>query len=696
MAGHDHSLDVIKQWSMRASLGGSAADFGWMDAAAMEQLSAEHYEPPAPPLADASGVDSHTAPAAAASAPQAVRTAEPPMAAAAPAGDTEVLQSKAESVIARLDEVEDLKRKNPFTGASFSDLLRRLAVGQVPQVYQKNVPGDRLVQGTVAEQILAVVDCENERYMARSRELRDEWEARLASQRQQHAAELERMRSELMKERMDTERNYEEKLGKERQMFKDQTEQLIRSGIQSQRDSERKKDALSLMTEDVTSLKKLLFFWRKKNTILKRAFDKDEQELLLAREKLRDFQHIHALNAHQAHRFCGQLRELEMANRVKARELDRRMRQREQELRNLRGELGAASGGGESTSSGDDVGQEGGGDAMASPSPHRSAVAVADRVDPGDATLWSQLSAEAARHRAELAARSRSLLGLGAELSRAPHRVNQADIAELSALRDGVRLRDEEIDILLSGLRCHDARTRELQDMLERRDRRIYDLETKVFEPFHCEELVLEKGELQRDVADANEMIGALRAEMDAAREVAEAEKERRVASEQQSEKQRHQFHLTQQQQIQDRVTEIIRLKNKLSECGRAEGEGSTGMRIVKLEQERTGLRDQIFGLEEEKTRLKHYVVALGSRLEQAQKQLDDADAKLLQYERVSAVARAPTPPPPATTVPAEQTVRTMPSTTATLSPVERATSAPATIPTSRLSSAASHARRVL
>ena len=252
------------------------------------------------------------------------------------AEEAEILQSKAEAIVAALDDSQVLKQKNPFGGLSFQDLIQKISLDPNLKVYNKSVPAEKLVQGTVAEQLITVVDCEKERYLYKTRMLVEDYENQLSSMKTEHEEDKRKMRDEFNKQRQDTENECDAMLAKNRDNVKGQTEQLAREGLQNQLDSERTKDELALVNEDVSALKKLLFFWKKKNNVLKQQFDDNERELVLAREKLRDYHQIHEMDAYKVHRFCGQLREKEMKSRWRADELQKRLGEQMVELQHLK------------------------------------------------------------------------------------------------------------------------------------------------------------------------------------------------------------------------------------------------------------------------------------------------------------------------------------------------------------------------
>ena len=256
--------------------------------------------------------------------------------AAMDADEAEVLQSKAEAIVAALDDSQGLKQTNPYGGLSFQDLIQKISLDPNMKVYAKKVPAEKLVQGTVAEQLISVVDCEKERYLYRTRTLVEDYEARLGAMQASHEEEQDRLREEFVQQREEADKNVSLMMERSKQSLKGQTEQLAREGLATHLESERTKDELALVNEDVASLKKLLFFWKKKNNVLKQQFDGNERELVLAREKLKDYHQIHEMDAYKVHRFCGQLREREMRSRWRADELEKRVRELQIETAQLK------------------------------------------------------------------------------------------------------------------------------------------------------------------------------------------------------------------------------------------------------------------------------------------------------------------------------------------------------------------------
>ena len=560
------------------------------------------------------------------------------------ADETEVLQAKAESVVAMLDEAHELKANNPFRGQSFEELIQKISFDQGVKVYKRNVPEEKRVHGTVAEQILSVVDCENERHLYRNRQLRDDYERQLSALKESTTKEISRMRKELVEEKMLTEQEFTEKLDKSKECLKDQTEQIAREGLQSQLEGERAKDELSLANDDITALKKLLFFWKKKNNVIKQQFDAQERELSLAREKLKDYHQIHELDAYKVHRFCGQLREREMKSRWKSEELSKKVKELKIEIHNSAistDHLKSSSSLEERLEAEFNSNQV----AMQVNTQPDCNLLPSERFDPEDKIVYDNMKNDINKSRFELSKRCRKILGLddNQEKGKIASRIascfgkDQAAIAaEATALNDGIRLRDDQIDVLMSALQLRDYEVDNLRSEQEQQTQRIRDLEISKFQPFQCEDLVVEKDQLQRQLNDAKEIIYSIQKQIDDERIAMSEERKARVDRELSEAKERKEKELAQAEKLRERDTEIIRLRNRLQE-GSQGLDSASEMRLVRLEQENNECSEKIISLEDEKSRLKQYVTSLSSRLEQSLSQLEHRNQKLKQYETLAA-----------------------------------------------------------
>ncbi|KAJ9462905.1 hypothetical protein DIPPA_05324 [Diplonema papillatum] len=552
------------------------------------------------------------------------------------AEEAEILQSKAESVVAALDDASSLKQQNPFAGYSFEDLIKRISLNQDVRVYRRQVAGEKLIQGTVAEQLLAVIDCENERHMHRLRTVQDDYEKRLATLKAEQAAELDHNRNQLLRERLDIEHMYGEQLDQSKQTLQQQTEELAKASLQCQLESERTKDELGLVSEDVASLKKLLFFWKKKNNALKQQYDVNERELLLAREKLKDYHHLHEMDAYKVHRFCGQLREKEMQARWKAEEATRKLHEHQHNQRQGGDKAPFSS----PRADGFET------DLSLPPQLDGRNQSQLHTVDPTDSSAWDRMRDDVNKSRFALSNRCKTILGMAAVFSEGLHSagltgreyLTAGPASEQQALSDGIRLRDDQIDVLMSALRYRDKTVEDLRAELQLKTGHLLALQAKAWEPLQAEDLVEENAALQMQLGDAKEIIYSMQRQMQEERQQIAEERKARADREVSEAKARRETELQAGDRLREKETEIIRLRNRLRSNAGAGGEGDAAgeMRAVRLEQANTELEEQITLLEEERTRLKQYVASLGSRLEQSLSQLEYRNQKLRQYETLA------------------------------------------------------------
>eukprot|EP01061_Rhynchopus_euleeides_P007781 TRINITY_DN1682_c1_g1_i5.p1 TRINITY_DN1682_c1_g1~~TRINITY_DN1682_c1_g1_i5.p1 ORF type:complete len:729 (+),score=352.30 TRINITY_DN1682_c1_g1_i5:150-2189(+) len=562
------------------------------------------------------------------------------------AEEAEILQSKAEAIVAALDDSQVLKQKNPFGGLSFQDLIHKISLDPNLKVYNKKVPAEKLVQGTVAEQLISVVDCEKERYLHKTRTLIEDYEHRIATMQADHETDMRRLKDECIKDRMEMEQECDTKLDRSKQNMKGHAELLAREGLQNQLESERTKDELALVNEDVAALKKLLFFWKKKNNVLKKQFDDNERELVLAREKLKDYYQIHEMDAYKVHRFCGQLREKEMKSRWRAEELQKRVVELMVEIQHLKEGKAYIAG------TGSDLDHELSRMDIDAPQlvQDEEALHVAspqrEKVDPNDAAAFDEIRSEVNKSRFELSARCRLLLGMDrtydnhnkvtTRLASCFTKDQQTVSAEMTALNDGIRLRDDQIDVLLSALRYRDQTVEQMRADLDGATATIHNIRMRQFEPFHCEDIVKENDSLQRQLNDCKDIMYNMQKQVQAERQDMAEERKVRADRELAEAKERKEKEIAMSEKLRDKDTEIIRLRNRLQE-GPSGDDSATEVRILRLEQAKTELQEAVASHEEEKVRLKQYVASLGSRLEQTLSQLSHRNQKLQQYEAITA-----------------------------------------------------------
>eukprot|EP00662_Eupelagonemidae_sp_cell21_P033463 gene33464-51716_t len=324
---------------------------------------------------------------------------------------------------------------------------------------------------------------------------------------------------------------------------------------------------------DVAALKKLLFFWKKKNNVLKAVFDDnncDERELLLAREKLRDYHQLHQLDA-----------------RWKLDELQKQDSDLRLEVIQMLQELGRME--------------------------HARCSVLASSLR-GDASLI-------ASRRGDTPPPDQHHHDDDALADAAAHAATARGVAAARCLGAECGLRCAHVSVAprcsgLLGADGADAPTPYAGRGEAIRGDALAS-EISVFEPFDCEDLVEEKSALHRQVMDAKEIIHSMQSQLQMERSSIAAERIRRSDSELQGVRERKRRELSQDQRLRERDMEIIRLRNRLEEGGHAD-DAVAELRSVKLEQEKTALQDQIATLDDEKTRLKHYVGTLGARLEQA------------------------------------------------------------------------------
>eukprot|EP01062_Namystynia_karyoxenos_P049532 TRINITY_DN3795_c0_g1_i1.p1 TRINITY_DN3795_c0_g1~~TRINITY_DN3795_c0_g1_i1.p1 ORF type:complete len:693 (+),score=279.47 TRINITY_DN3795_c0_g1_i1:90-2081(+) len=551
-------------------------------------------------------------------------------------------------------------QNTPFAGEDFDSLMHRLSLGQAVHCSpHRPLPRD-VVRGSVAERILAVVDGEAERHEERLRVMEAEYEERLRTRESAHRAEVERMCRELLRDRLDAERGYERRLSQNKQSLKDSTSKLAREGLLSQVEGERSKEELESVYSDVAALKKLLFFWKKKNNVLKRAFDENERELYLATEKLRDYHKLHEQEVYRVHRFCGQLREKEMRSRWMVEELEAKGNDLKLEIIQLSQEQGRPPV--------EDSEQ------TSLPSDHQPADSVPRGLTSSPRRPQLRCAPPLAAPSPaqgpppDLVARCQQLLGEGSQRRTGPVRPSPAadpTAEEAAALREGLRARDDQIDVALEAVRCRDATIAALVEQVEMQRKRLHEAEFKVFEPFQCADLVQEKSNLRRQMMDAQEIIFAMQRQLlDERRQAAEgrakqADEELRVA------KERKRRELEQHQMLRDRDAEIIRLESRLQDGSEAD-DVKAELRIVRLEHEKASIQDQIASLADEKTRLKQYVGTLGARLEKVLSKLEHRRARLRECEQATAAhALTPRQLPPRSCTPPHSSGSALPAATA-------------------------------
>ena len=250
------------------------------------------------------------------------------------------------------------------------------------------------------------------------------------------------------------------------------------------------------------------------------------------------------------------------------------------------------------------------------------------------------------KSRFELSARCRLLLGADRtydEANRVTTRLascftkdQQAVQAEMTALNDGIRLRDDQIDVLLSALRFRDTLLEQTRADLDNATAAVHTIRMQQFEPFHCEDIVQENDSLQRQLNDCKDIMYNMQKQIQTERNDMAEERKIRADRELAEAKERKEKEIDVSGKLRDRDTEIIRLRNRLQDTASGD-DSATEVRILRLEQAKTELQECVASHEEEKARLKQYVAALGSRLEQSLSQLAHRNQKLQQYESVTA-----------------------------------------------------------
>eukprot|EP01063_Lacrimia_lanifica_P010735 TRINITY_DN17494_c0_g1_i1.p1 TRINITY_DN17494_c0_g1~~TRINITY_DN17494_c0_g1_i1.p1 ORF type:complete len:617 (+),score=241.29 TRINITY_DN17494_c0_g1_i1:57-1907(+) len=531
------------------------------------------------------------------------------------ASEAEVLQARAESIVATLGEAHSLKLQNPFRGLAFEDLIQRLSLNPSQKVYSRKVPPHKATQGTVAEQLVAVADSENERYMSRVRKIEEQHAARFEAMEQEHKDALAALAAQNEEAIAHLHDEYGRRIERSKENLKGQTEVLAREGLQSQLESERAKDQVSLLNEDVSSLKKLLFFWKKKNGILKQHYDQNERELDMAREKLKDYQQIHEMDVYKVHRYCGQLREKEMKAKWRADELERELKDTQQSLRQVSEERTLLM----STTDGT---------AAAAKSPLR--------IDPQNDEAYYAVLESVTNARLDV----NSLRSPGSE-----YMPDKKGVVE-AAVVDGVRLRDEQIDVLLSSVEFRDTAIKGLQADLAECTKTIADLRQKVCAGTAAEALAEENASLLQQVSDVKDIMYSMQRQLKEER--ADMAKERVATSDRELKEAKavKEREAALAEQLREKEMEIIRLRSRLQSAAGGTLSSETELLIIKADQETADMKEQLDTAEEEKSRLKVYIASLSSRLEQALTQLASRTEQIKQYEALtSEIALSPRVP---------------------------------------------------
>eukprot|EP01059_Diplonema_ambulator_P036103 TRINITY_DN8860_c0_g1_i2.p3 TRINITY_DN8860_c0_g1~~TRINITY_DN8860_c0_g1_i2.p3 ORF type:complete len:326 (+),score=143.39 TRINITY_DN8860_c0_g1_i2:1134-2111(+) len=270
------------------------------------------------------------------------------------------------------------------------------------------------------------------------------------------------------------------------------------------------------------------------------------------------------------------------------------------------------------------------------------AMLPSERVEPDDAKLFERMKGEINRSRFELSQKCKVLLGIeknDTKLSRVGScfSKDQAAIAaEVTALNDGIKLRDDQIEVLMSALRYRDQTVEGLQADLEEKTAKMKEMQERVFEPFQCEDLVHANDSLQKQLNDAKEIIYSMQKQIQNERQEMAEERKVRADRELAVAKETKEKEMETAEKLRDKDTEIIRLRNRLQE-GAGTEDSATEARVVRMEQVKNELSERVATLEDEKGRLKQYVANLSSRLEQALSQLEHRNQKLSQYDSLAA-----------------------------------------------------------
>ena len=176
----------------------------------------------------------------------------------------------------------------------------------------------------------------------------------------------------------------------------------------------------------------------------------------------------------------------------------------------------------------------------------------------------------------------------------------------------------------------------QLRADVDRSAEAISEIRMQRFEPFHCEDLVKENDSLQRQLNDCKDIMYNMQKQVQAERGEMAEERKTRADHELEEAKDRKQKDLTMASKLRDRDTEIIRLRNRIQEGAGAGNASEVEVRILREEQARAELQEQVESLEDEKQRLKQYVSSLSSRLEQTLSQLSHRNQKIKQYESLT------------------------------------------------------------